>query len=150
MRTMVGQRRGVSSTSAAAAVIVALILAGAGGYFIGISQTSTVTTKSLSAGTALLSYSGSGNANSPPFTATTSTVKVSMNVTSTSGNPALSATSLYVYPTGGNSNFVTQVEASGQVGSSSFFGYNFTLGQSYFVKVVSQNANWQIIVQPMQ
>ncbi len=109
------------------------------------SVVSTVT--SLSAGTALVNYNGSGNANSPPFTATTSTIKVSMNVSSSA--VSYSGVSWYVYPVG-SQVYVAQGDVNAQTGQSSSFGYGLTPGQNYYVAVLSANANWQIIVVPMQ
>ena len=109
------------------------------------SVVSTVT--SLSAGTALVNYNGSGNANSPPFTATTSTIKVSMNVSSSA--VSYSGVSWYVYPVG-SQVYVAQGDVNAQTGQSSSFGYGLTPGQNYYVAVFSANANWQIVVLPMQ
>jgi hypothetical protein len=94
-----------------------------------------------------VNYDGSGNANSPPFTATTATVKVSMNVSSSASQ--LSGVAWYVYPVG-SQVYVAQGEVNAQTGKSTSFGYGLTPGQNYYVAVLSANANWQIIVQPVQ
>lgn len=111
--------------------------------------TSTVTVTSLRAGAALVNYSGSGNGNSQPFTASTSTVSIVVKVTVTSSNPSLGHLSWFIYPTASTAGYVATGSVNGQSGPSTFTGYNLAPGTTYYVMVLSANANWQIVVQPM-
>jgi len=108
-----------------------------------ISLVSTVT--SLRAGAVLLNYTGSGFANSPPFTSTTPTVKITLNVAITSSDPSLGAASWYLYQISGTSSFDLG-SVNGKSGSFDFYSYGLTPGSAYYVKVLSANANWNVVV----
>lgn len=106
-------------------------------------STTTATVTRLRAGAVLVNYSGSGTANSPPFTATTSMANVTLEVSSS--NPSLSTVGWFVYPTS-SPIAVSLGEVSGKVGTFDFYAYNLTPGATYYVSVLSANANWQITV----
>ena len=103
----------------------------------------TVTVTNLREGAVLVNYSGSGDANSPPFTATSSTANVTLEISS--GTPSYSAVAWYLYPT--NSSLYTSTgEANGKVGTFDFYAYGLVPGATYYLSVLSANADWQAVV----
>ena len=110
-------------------------------------STTTITVTRLRAGAVLVNYSGSGNGNSPPFTATTSSVSVVVQVMSNA--TALSGVAWYIFPVN-QQLYVANGEVNGQTGSFNFTGYGLKPGSTYYVTIVSANANWQITVDELK
>ena len=103
----------------------------------------TATVTDLREGAVLVNYSGSGNANSQPFTATSPTANVTLEVSS--DTPSYSAVAWYLYPTN-SSSYASMGEANGKIGTFDFYAYGLVPGVTYYLSVLSANADWQVIV----
>lgn len=113
--------------------------------------TRTVTVSSLRfSPTALVNYTGSGDGSSPPFTATSAIVNVQASTTPTSKDITLSNVAWYIYLTNDTVSYVATGMVSGQSGTMNFTGYGLSPGGTYFLKVISANTKWNIVISASQ